>query len=258
MRRLAITLAVIILLSSSLSQAQISAVVGGIGGSILLSKAGKELRDSIDDAREAGFALLDRANQIGKERLDQIDTILQKTVGGLIGQTEAAALTILAQAKRDIDAIRESTFADLKGVIWQAECAGRRLAISDLQEALGGLGVLLNTHEIRLTPPIPLKDERAWYCTRFWCDDPNVIQIREPFGETYKLVRSRMEASIGDENIQETTPAHAIVGTYEYLSAFALKTSCFYSGSEDAWNREYIKYREMAHKWRNVASIAIE
>jgi hypothetical protein len=50
-----------------------------------------------------------------------------------------------------------------------------------------------------------------------------------------------MEASIADKNIQETTPAHRIVGTYEYLSGFALKTSCFYPGSSDVWNREYIK-----------------
>jgi hypothetical protein len=256
--RLVVTIALIILLSSSLSQAQIFSVVGAVGGSLLLGKAGKELRDSIDDAREAGFALLDRANQIGKERLDQIDTILQKTVGGLIGQTEASALRILAQAKKDIDQVRENTFADLKGVIWQAECAGRRFVISDLQQALGGLGVLLNTHEIRLTPPIPFKDEQAWYCTRWWCADPNVIQITEPFGETYVRVRERMEASIADENIQDTTPAHKIVGTWEYLSSFALKTSCFYPGSEDSWNREYVKYREMAHKWRNVASIVIE
>jgi hypothetical protein len=256
--KVAICTVIAIFLSSSICQAQLLPVIGVIGGSILLDKAGKEAQDSIDHAREAGFALLDRANELGKQRLNQIDTILQKTVGGLIGQTEQSALQILAQAKKDIDEIRDSTFADLKGVIWEAECAGKRWAISDLQETLGGLGALLNTHEIRLSPPIPLKDDRAWYCTRWWCDDPNVIKIQEPFGDTYVLVRSRMEASIADENIKETTPAHRIVGTYEYLSAFALKTSCFYPGSSDVWNREYVKYREIAHKWRNAARIRIE
>jgi len=255
-RKVIIITLTIFALSSSLSQAQIIPI---IGGSILLDKAGKEVRDSIDAAREAGLALLDRANEVGRQRLDQIDAILKNTVGGLLGQTEESALKVLAQAKKDIDAVRESIFSDLKSVIWQAECAGKRFVLSDLQEALGGLGSILNTHQIRLSPPISIVEQRAWYCRLWWwCDDPNIIEIKEPFGDTYILVRDRMETFISSQNIQETTPAHRIVGTYEYLSAFALKTSCFYPGSSDAWNRESIKYREMAHKWRQVVNIAIE
>jgi F0F1-type ATP synthase membrane subunit b/b' len=72
-------------LSDSLSQAQI---LSTIGGSLLIDRAGREARESIDHAQEAASALLERANELGKQRLDQIDTILKKTVGGLIGQTE--------------------------------------------------------------------------------------------------------------------------------------------------------------------------
>ncbi len=230
-----------------------------IAGSVLIDRAGKEARDSIDHAREAGEALLERANEMGKQRLEQVDGILKNTVGGLIGQTEEATLRILVQAKKDADAVREATVADLKGVIWQAECSGRQLLLSDLKNTLGGLGTLLSTHEIRLSPPIPEAEKRAWYCWLPWtCDDPNVIRIKEPFGDTYIAVREKIEGSIAKENVKETTPAHRIVGSYEYLSAFALKTSCFYPGSSDNWNREYLNYREKARRWRTAANIRIQ
>jgi hypothetical protein len=79
----------------------------------------------------------------------------------------------------------------------------------------------------------------------------------EPFGETYIKVRDLMEETIAPELVEDETPAHYLVGTYEYLSSFALKTSCFYQGSEDRYNREYIRYREKARQWNNVVNVAL-
>lgn len=233
-------------------------VLSTIGGSVLIDKAGDELRGSIDHAREAGDELLERANELGRQRLDQIDKILKVTVGDLIGQTEQSSLKILAQAKKDIDAIQESTFVQLNGLIWQSECASKRVVLTDTKEALGKLGTVFGTHQIRLYPPIPVKDNRPWYCTNWWCDDPNIVEIKEPFGETYIEIRDKIEESIASKNITESTPVHSIVGSYEYLSAFALKTSCFYPGSSGIWNKEYVMYKEMAQRWRRVANISIK
>ncbi|WP_157386333.1 hypothetical protein [Rhizobium leguminosarum] len=130
---------------------------------MLIDKAGDEVRGSIDHAKEAGLALLDHASELGRQRLNQIDEIINRTGNALIGKSEAAVLSILAQAKRDIDAVRTSALNDLKAVIWEAECAGKRLTLSDLDEALGGLGELLGTHQIRLPPPI--KTPQPWYCS---------------------------------------------------------------------------------------------
>jgi hypothetical protein len=64
-----------------------------------------------------------------------------------------------------------------------------------------------------------------------------------------------MERSISPDNINDETPAHYIVDTYEYLGSLALKTSCFYTGGNEAWNREHVLYMERAKKWRNVLII---
>ncbi len=235
-----------------------SQILSTITGSFLIDKAGDEVRDSISHARDAASVLIERANEKGKERLEQIDLILKKTVGDLIEKSEDAALKILNQAKKDIDRVQASIVSDLKSLIWEAECAGRRTTIGDLNQVLGGLGVLLKTHQIRLSPPIAVPDPRPWYCKIvWWCADPNVVDILEPFGDTYIAVRDKMELAISSQNIKETTPAHRMVGTYEYMSSFALKTSCFYPGSNDVWNREYLKYREAAQQWRNLVQIAV-
>jgi hypothetical protein len=201
---------------------------------------------------------LGQADDIAKRRLEQIDLILQETVGGLIGKSEEAALAVLAQAKKDLEALEKKIFSDVKKVVWETECAGRRLAIGDVGTALGGLGDMLGTNQIRLTPSQRVLQTPAWYEGCFWwCEDPYVVDVMEPFGETYIKVRDLMEETIAPELVEDETPAHYLVGTYEYLSSFALKTSCFYQGSEDRYNREYIRYREKARQWNNVVNVAL-
>ncbi|MDW9408561.1 hypothetical protein GOB18_07885 [Sinorhizobium meliloti] len=253
--RILLALSFLCLLSADPARAQ---VFSTIAGSVLIDRAGGEARDSIDHAKAAASALVERANEAGRQRLDQIDQILKTTVADLIGQTEQSSLRILAQMKADLDALRAATLTDLKGVIWAAECAGTRLVLEDLQNSLGSLGKLLNTHQIQISPPIPVIDDRPWYCTNWWCDSPDIVEIKQPFGDTYIEVRNKMEKSLSGDNVTEETPAHRIVGTYEYLSAFALKTSCFYPGSSEVWNREYVAYREKARQWRNVLDIRID
>ncbi len=48
-------------------------------GSLSTDKAGDEVRASINHAKEAGSALLERANDLGKKQLDQIDEIVNGT-----------------------------------------------------------------------------------------------------------------------------------------------------------------------------------
>lgn len=239
--------------------AQVGAVVGAIGGSVLVEEAGDELRETIDHARAAASALLGQADDIARMRLEQIDEILESTVGGLIGKSEEAALAIIAQANKDLLALEKEILSDVKRVIWEVECAGRRVLIEDVGTALGGLGEVLGTNQIRLRPPKRVLETPAWYqgCM-WWCKDPYLVDITEPFGETYIQVRDLMEGAIASEFINDDTPAHQIVGTYEYLSNFAKKTSCFYQGSEDRYNREYVEYRERARKWNSLVRVRLQ
>ncbi|SDU01060.1 hypothetical protein SAMN05428979_1089 [Stappia sp. ES.058] len=253
------TLAFSLFAFSTPATPQVGAAIGVIGGSALLDQAGREFRETVDHARAAADALLGRADEIAKNRLNQIDGILKNTVGGLIGQTETVALNIIQQATKEISALEKEIYSDLLRVIWETECAGRRLIVGDTNTTLGRLGDFLGTGQIRLSPyQRVLPDLKRWKGECLFECDPYVVDVMEPFGQTYSRVRELMEQSISDELIDGSTPAEFIVGTYEYLSSFALKTSCFYSGSEDRYNREFVKYRELAKQWNNIVTAKIQ
>lgn len=245
-------------LASPPAAAQFTAAIAVFGGTIAIDRAGKELRDSVDHAEAAANALLGRADDIAKRRLEQIDGILKYTVAGLVDKSEAAALAILGQAVKDVNALEKEILADVRKAIWDVECTGRRLAISDLKTALGGLGEFLGTGQIKLTPAQRILPTPRWFSGCLWsCKDPYVVDVTEPFGETYRRVRDLMEGAIVASAVIDSTPAHNIVGTYEFLSNFALMASCFYPGSEERYNREHIKYRELARQWNNIVEVKL-
>lgn len=244
---------------SAPASSQLGAIVGVIGGGVLVDKAGDELEAAINQAKAAAEGLLGLADDIAKRRLDQINQMLGETAGKLIGKSKEAALEIIREATEQVTSLEQQIFSDLKAAIWEAECAGKRLVLEDAREALGGLADFLNLHQIKLTPPKRVRATPEWYSgCLLKCRDPYIVEIMSPFGETYIRVRDLMEESIGPEEVSEETPAYDIVGTYEFLSAFALKTSCFYPGSSDAWNREYVEYRAKARAWRNVLDVRPE
>lgn len=249
----AVLAAILFLLPINYSRAQVGAVIGVIGGSHIVNEAGKDFRETIEHARAAANALLGRADDIAKARLNQVDKILSETVGGLIGQTEEAALAILEKATKEAKDLETRIFDDLRAVIWETECAAKRVVIEDLETALGGLGKLVGTGQIELTPPLRVFEKPKRFRNCLWnCKDPYVVDVMEPFAETYVQVRDLMELSISDDYVSDDTPADNIVGTYEYLSSFALKASCFYIDTETRLNREHVKYRKLADDWNKL------
>jgi gas vesicle protein len=240
------------------ANAQFGAAIAVVGGGLVLEKAGDEFRESIDHAYAAASSLLGQADKIAKERLAQIDEIANRTIMDMIGKTEEAARRILADATKMVNDLEKQIMADVKQVIWEAECAGKRIAIGDLGVALGGLGRAIGTNQIRITPPVRVLQTPNWYAGCFWwCRDPYVVDVTEPFGETYKTVRDLMEEAIAPDQITEDTPADNLVGTYEYLSSFAKKTSCFYQGSEDRYNRAFVYYQDRAKQWNNLVDVKL-
>lgn len=249
----------LILISTSLSaNAQVGAVVGVVGGGLLLDEAADNINDSVARAEAAAHGLLGRADSIAKTRLDQIDAIVQKAIRDVSQQSEETALRILKQAQKDIDEIRSQTMADVRAVIWETECAGKRFVIDDIPTALGGLGRFLNVNEFEIVPPVYLLDRPRNPIERFFGTDPYIIQIKTPFDRTYVDVRSIMEAAIASDIVNDETPAHHVIATWEYLAAFALKTSCFYYNSSDRWNQEYINYKEQAKSWRDLVLVRVQ
>lgn len=176
----------------------------------------------------------------------------------MIGKTEEAATKILEDATKKVSEIEKQIMADVKQVIWDVECAGKRLVIGDLGTALGGRGHLIGTNQIRLTPPVRVLQTPKWYTgCLWWCRDPYVADVTDPFGETYKKIRDLMEEAIAPDQVADDTPADHLVGTYEYLSSFARSTSCFYQGSEDRYNRAFIYYQDRARQWNSIVNVEL-
>lgn len=177
----------------------------------------------------------------------------------MIGKSEVAATRILEDATKKVNDLEAKIMTDVSKAIWQAECAGRQLLVSDLGTALGKLGKTFGTNKIRLTPPVRVLKTPAWYTgCLWWCKDPYVVDVTEPFGKTYVAVRDLMEGAIASDEVADDTPADNIVGTYEYLSSFAKRASCFYQGSEERYNRESISYQYKAHQWNNVVDVRLQ
>ena len=240
------------------SNAQMGAAIAVVGGSVALNEAGKEFRESIDHARAAASSLLAEADDIAKARLSQIDEIANRTISDMVGKSEEAVVRILEDASQKVNNLEKQIMADVKKVIWEGECAGRRLLLGDLGTALGGLGQLIGTNQIRITPPVRVLKTPKWYSgCLWWCRDPYVVEVVDPFGEVYKEIRDKLEASIAPNLVTDDTPADDLVGTYEYLSSFAKKTSCFYTGSEERYNRAFIYYQDKARQWNNIVDVPL-
>lgn len=118
------------------AEAKVATAIFSAGGSIVLDKAGDEFREAIDHARAAASSLLGEADETGKAWLAQIDEIANRTISDMIGKSEAAATQLLMSATKQLNSLEEKIMVDVSELIRKAECAGKRLTISDLEQAL--------------------------------------------------------------------------------------------------------------------------
>lgn len=217
--------------------------------------AGNEFRESIEAAKSAAEELIARGDQAAKARLEQLNTIqteMFEQANELVELTESKALSIINEASGRVNKLRVDLFKDLDATLWKAECGAKRILLSDVKDALGGLGEFLGTSQIKLTAPIEFDD--SLLCrTLNRCTSTKKFRIKEPFDRTYIEVRDFMLANI--DGISDENPAHRIVATYEYIGAFALKTTCFFPNGSSAYNKEYLEYTERAKLWRNLLNV---
>lgn len=241
------------------ADAQLGPLIGVLGGSVLLDKAGDEFENAVSNAKAAAESLIGTANGAAKERLEQIDEIVNRTGSALINQSEDAARRILVDAVKQLGGLEDKAYQDAKDLIWQTECAGKRLTREDARRTLGKAGEWLNLYEFELSPPVKIRKASPWYSGCFaWCEDPYRIKIEDPFDVTYKRVKELMEESISAQAVNDQTPAHDIVQVYSYLSAFARSASCSYPGASLEWIRESARYSEKAKQWQDVLDMQIK
>ncbi|NMD08862.1 MAG: hypothetical protein GYA66_12895, partial [Phyllobacteriaceae bacterium] len=142
----------VLAVTSTTSHAQLGSIIGVVGGSALIDNAGDEFEKSVASAKAAAESLSDRVNGHARDRLDQIDLIVNRTGAALIGRSEDAALTILREASDELETLEEKAFADAKALIWEFECAGKRLTRDDVRHVFGKFGNWLSLYEFEIAP----------------------------------------------------------------------------------------------------------
>lgn len=242
--------------SASLDPTGFSQVAGAFGGSFLIGRAGEELRETIDHAEAAGLALIEEGNQAAKDRIEQIDKVLSKTVGGLIDKSEEAALLILEQAKRDIEDIEAQIYSDIISAIREAECAANRTMVEIIDVTLRGAlpGIITgNTRKINLPYPIeePFLLVSSVKTTEFEID----LNAGHPPDVVFAMIEDAYLESIA--NVSETDNAYGILSAYANLSKLARHTMCLYEGHASSlrWTKAYLKYQNLLYPWEKTLNV---
>lgn len=235
--------------------AQAGAILSGVSGAVIAGEAGDELREAIDRAHAAASALLGYADEIAKRRLDQIDSILQGTVGGLIDQSEAAIQRTIAQATQEMRALEKQIVNDLKSILWEAECAIDRSQDQIINQSLRGLLPSFLRGSVRVIS-LPYAVER-----------PNIIAVMRETKEieidlnagyspdqTFGIIEDAYLESIS--NVEASDEAFGVISAYSTLSSLSRLTMCKFPGNGSVyWARKYAHYENLLDPWVNILNV---
>ncbi len=249
--RLALT---VVMLLVSLNATAI--VTNLVGLNNLVGESADEFRDSIDQINRVLLALESKANEDIRNRINQVDTVVNKTIlqiSALQNRTTQDVERILKTATRDLQNLEKTFMAHLSELIEKAECAAGVITLTDLERALGDFGDVLNTHRIKVSAPELYPDEKHKTCTLwlFYCPDfEREFEIKEPFNVTYVEIRDFLldRLSLADDKTQIDT----LVTSYEYIADLANRSSCLAPSSADRLRTEYVKYLSKARHWKYV------
>ena len=217
-----------------------------------IGKAGDELRQLVASAQLAGKSLIQHGNKAAEDRLNQIDNIQKsafKNADQLLKQSEASALNVIREAIKEVTALERKIMSDMRKLMWEAECGGRRILVQDAADFMGEFGEFIGLNRIRVTMPTDADD--TFFCGWRNSCGTMVFDIKTPMGNTFIDIRDAIESNL-NRGLKDDNTAYAIIGSYEYLSAFALKTTCFYPQNETSYLDEFSLYKSKAETWKNV------
>ena len=223
-----------------------------LGGGEAIDHAAQKADESLDKARAIGSALLAESNDAAKARLDQVDQIQRQALDRIVdlkNSSVADVVRILDDATQKANTLEQAISADLDAKIRAIECGGRVFVNQDVKNALGKFGRLIGLEQIVISLPLREKKDLVW------TTDEHAFTIKEPFGQTYIDIRDYLLANVGQSS--ESNSAHQVVATYEYIASLAARTTCFYQGSTEVYNQEFINYRDKAKRWRDLLDIEV-
>lgn len=237
------------------SFAQAGAVLAGVSGTLIAGEAGDELRDSIDRAHAAASALLGYADNIAQKRLEQIDTILQETVGGLVDKSEAAVQRSIAQATQEIRALEKEIVNDLKSVLWDVECVIDRSQDQIINQSLRGLLPSFLKGSVRvISLPYPIERRNIIGIMQKTKEIEIDLNAGYSADQTYSIIEDAYLESIS--NVQEADEAFGIVSAYSNLSSLSRLTMCKFPGNGSVhWARKFAHYENLLDPWVNILEV---
>ena len=211
------------------------------------------LQSLIDRAREAGFALEAQADNIARQRLEQVDKIVQDAiseVNRLEKRTAEDVTRILDKTTKEVNTLEQRIMSDLGQLIEKASCAGDMLLTDNLRDALGRLGVLFGTHTIEISPPVLFVGEQScWFFC--WRVKPlkKEFTIDPGFEATYSEIERYLLGRL--DSLRNDTPVSSVLRTYSLLAKMANRATCL-SPRKQAYNEKYVRYMYMIKQWEMV------
>lgn len=268
---LAMLVVILFLFPLNSANALVGTLLGIGGGSLLIDDAADEMDDVIARAEQAGQALISLADDKARDRLDQIDKIVDDALSDISKITvdfEARALGVIKEATAELRFLEDKLMTDLSQRIFEVECGARVWALEDARIALGEMADFLDTHRLTVTPPVKVdaaKDIDQRISTDIlkiiciWCEKEapeNVFKIETPFVNTYTAVKDYMLKQI-DDNITPDTPSFSISHTYDFIATFAKKAQCFEATRNGGTSDEYIEYLHKANSYNKLLDIEV-
>jgi predicted amino acid-binding ACT domain protein len=239
------------------------------GADLLGILAGPTINNAMDRAeqlvsraRDAALAIEAQTNLDVSERLKQVQDILnntEKSLYNLERQTfvDATDLTnkidsILGEHEKNIASLERTFMNDLSTKIREVECTTDRILQQQLKDALGKVGIVLGTNEIRITPPVLYEGEhtRCGLLLLYSCRVSRTFTIYTPFTETYREINAYLEDRLA--SVRDDTPVASIIDTNALIADMAKRTTCFTLANDRMFEAEFVKYSALIRNWNSV------
>jgi hypothetical protein len=215
----------------------------------------------VDHAGDVAIGVESKTNSDVKDRIDQINVIVDKTVTDLRalektahGDINAVADKMIAAIDKSVDnisALEEKFFADLDNAVQNVYCKTITFATDVVKNSCGTVCKLVGGYQIEITAPVMYPGEHATLCIQD-CRITQTFPMRTPFDETYKEVKSYMEGRL--KGARNDTPVQSILATYGYLSSLAAMSECVLPSLKPFYDAEIIHYNGMLRGWETVNS----
>jgi hypothetical protein len=269
--RLSIILIILATSSANAFFGLLAAGIGALGGIFLgrsvenaagdISGAARHVisgaHDVCEHARQVINQSLDKADDMAKKHREAIDRLEEKIVKDTkeIEQDISKDIDskierinfIIKEAVTEADTIEKNFYSDLEKAIEKAECATDKILIEYFANALGSVGELIGTNEIRVFPPLLYPDERkGYYCVAGYCATNHEVyqdfHIKTPnFSATYDEIKKYLLDRL--ENTRPDTSIDSLIITYSILSELAKRTICFHPGV-DRFVEDHVFFRD--------------